>query len=107
MQENDSTLLQPPYLGPALPAYPQIAQICRVAGNAILGTNIYPGYVQQTVVTTTPTPRDREACYVWEPNNTRLGPGIYDCRLVNSYAGLPLYATTCCQGGSSSSSSSG
>lgn len=72
------------------------------------GRNIYLAYTQQF------TPplnfRDREACYVIEPNGNLLGPAIYDCRLVGSYPpgdplALPLYATTCCGTGQLQSAS--
>ena len=104
---SDSTNTQPPDFGPTQPVYPPLAQLVRVTAPSI-GGNVYPGLTQQFV-----PPlgiRDREACYVIEPNKIVLGPGIYDCRLVSNYLGLPLYATTCCPGGafgSSSSSSAG
>ncbi len=100
----DSTNLQPPFLGQQLPLYPQVNQILRVYAPAIIGANVYPGYVQQW------NPplilRDREAGYVFEPNRIVLGPGYYDCRLVGVFGNLPLYVTHCCPGGDFGSSSS-
>jgi hypothetical protein len=78
----------------------------------LVGTNVYPAFNTQTVIANNkPQPRDREAVYVWGVNGEQLGPGYYLCRLVNSYAGLPLMVTYCCvtsgtTSGSSSSSSS-
>ncbi len=102
MTKHDSTEIQPAYLGPTTPDYPEVAQIARIYGDRLIGTNIYPAYIQQAI--TGPALRDREACYVWEPNGIKLGPGYYDCRLVSSYAGLPLLVTYCCVALSSSSS---
>lgn len=102
---DKSTNDLPPWLGQGVPLYPQIAQECRVSGPALAGPfpAVYPAFVQQMV---TPLSfRDREPCYVTEPNNFPLSPGVYDCRLVHSFLGLPLYATTCCAAGSFSSSS--
>jgi hypothetical protein len=105
---RDSANTQAPDFGRQYPIYPELPQLNRVTGPALVGTSppIYPAITQQWV-----PPlgiRDREASYVVEPNSIPLGPGIYDCRLVSNYLGLPLYATTCCAvaGPSSSSSSS-
>jgi hypothetical protein len=113
---DTSTNTVAPWLGQGLPVYPQVNSLCRVSAQAVLGTNVYPGFAQQ--FTPPLSLRDRESVFIWEPNNIALGPGVYDCRLVGSYAGLPLYATNCCISGpfpplpsvspiSSSSSSSG
>lgn len=85
--------LDPPILQPDLPNYPLVEQLARVASDSI-GSNIYPGYVQQYAGAL--AFRDREACYIWEPNGVQLSPAIYDCRLIGSYQDLPLYAATCC-----------
>jgi hypothetical protein len=102
--DTDSTNVQPPALGPQFPVYPELPQLCRVTAPSG-GQNIYPALVQQF------TPplglRDREPCFVWEPNGVTLGPFIYDCRLVGSYLGLPLFVTNCCLSGGFSSSSAG
>ena len=98
MQNLDEPLLQPD-----LPNYPLLEQFVRVYSPSI-GSNIYPAVVQQ--FNGTLGFRDREACYVTEPNGIALGPAMYDCRLIGSYLGLPLYATSCCVSGSFSSSSS-
>jgi hypothetical protein len=106
MDDPDSTNDQPPDLGPGKPTYPHLPQICRVANSALAGTSppVYPAFVQQFVPPL--SLRDREACFVVEPNSLPLGGGFYDCRLVGSYNGLPLFATTCCPAGGLSSSSS-
>lgn len=93
-----------PWLGQGDPVYPPLYQTLRVYAAAVLGTNVYPCFVQQFVPPL--SLRDREMAYVQEPNNTLLGAGFYCGRLSSSFAGLPLYVTFCCQGGSSSSSSS-
>ncbi len=101
--DNDSVNTQPPDFGPTQPNYPHLAQLVRVTSPSI-GGNVYPAITQQFV-----PPlgiRDREPCYVYEPNNILLSPGIYDCRLVSNYLSLPLYATTCCLTVPFSSSSS-
>ncbi len=96
--------LEPPILQPPLPNYPPLDQIVRVTAPSI-GGNVYPAVVQQ--YTGSLTMRDREPCYVQEPNGVQLSPALYDCRLVGSYLGLPLFQTACCVSGSFSSSSSG
>ncbi len=101
----DSVEAVPPDFGPQLPYYPQINQFCRVSGRAQMG-NVYPGFISQAVLTGLPSFRDRESCFVWEPNGISLSAGWYDCRLVGSYQGIPLLVTNCCPSGSSSSSSS-
>jgi|SRR6516164_4725805 hypothetical protein len=102
--DTDGTNTQAPHLGPELPLYPELPQLVRVTGPALVGTPIpiFPCLVQQYAGGL--TLRDREPAYVFEPNKYPLGPAIYDCRLVGSYSGLPLYATICCTTGSSSSS---
>ena len=103
MSDNDSTNIQSPDFGPTQPTYPPLPQLVRVTAPSI-GGNVYPAITQQFVPPL--GMRDREACFVFEPNNILLSPGIYDCRLVSSFRNLPLYATTCCPGGTFSSSSS-
>jgi len=95
-----STNDQPPFIGPGLPFYPQISQVVRIGSDAPLGSNVYPGFIQQW--TPNLTLRDREACYLWEPNGIKLNPGYYDGRLVTNYQGLPLLVTWCCPSASSS-----
>ena|SRR6185503_5096124 len=109
---TDSSNNQPNEMGPTVPIYPEIAQVCRITGPRIDPRNIYPAFVTQW--TPPLTLRDREACYVWESNRIALVPGYYDSRLVGSHLGLPLFVTTCCPlggggvvGASSSSGSSG
>ena len=92
-----------PDLGPGLPVYPELPQVCRVSAGSI-GNNVYPALIQQ--YNGALAFRDREACYVWEPNGISLSPGYYDCRLIGSHLGLPLFAATCCPTGTFSSSSS-
>jgi len=109
--DRDSTNLQAPRLGPTAPLYPELPQLCEVSGPVTVN-NIYPGFVQQ--FSPALVLRRREACWVHEPNGLQLYPipglsrPVYDCRLVSSYHGLPLYVATCCptQGFSSASSSS-
>jgi hypothetical protein len=95
----ESTANQAPDLGPTLPIYPELPQILRVTSPALAGTSppVYPALMQQYAPPL--MMRDREPAYVWEPNGFPLGPARYDCRLVGSYLGLPLYATTCCATG--------
>lgn len=112
MGVDDSTNIVPPWFGSTWPLYPELPQINRVYAAALPNTNppVYPAYTSQFVPPL--SLRDRERCYVIEPNSIPLGPGYYDCRLVGSYLDLPLYATTCCPvgsfppGGAGSSSSS-
>ncbi len=104
MPARNSIPEQPPDFSPGLPLYPHLAQLCRVSSPSIL-PGLYPAFTQQWSGGAL-TMRDREPCYVWEPNLVPLGQAIYDCRLVGSYSGLPLYATSCCVPPSSSSSSS-
>lgn len=87
-----------------LPSYPVLEQDVRVTALASAQQNLYYGFVQQYAGNL--SFRDREACYVVEPNGVAMGGGIYGCRLVGSYKGLPLFAATCCVSGSLSSSSS-
>lgn len=88
-----SNPLQPPVFAPMLPNYPEIAQVCHVYA-ASIGSNIYPAYVSQYDGSL--AFRDRESCYVYEPNGVVLSVGQYDCRLIGSYLGIPIFATTCC-----------
>lgn len=89
-----STADQPPFLGPQFPVYPALAQVVRVAAGAVLGTNVYAGFLQQWNGGL--QLRDREQVYLWEPNGIFLQPGYYDGRLIGVYAGLPLLVTWCC-----------
>jgi hypothetical protein len=98
-----------PVLQSPLPNYPLVEQDVRVSA-ASIGGNVYPGFVQQYAGSL--AYRDREACYVWEPNGVSLTTSIYGGRLVGSHLGLPLYAVACCvpgtvPAGSSSSTSAG
>ncbi len=105
---TDATNLQNPWMGPGLPLYPEIDQLARVTGPAVFGTNVYPALTSQFGPTAL-NPfvlRDREPCFVWEPNGVQLGMGYYNCRLVGTFQGVPLYATTCCVKGFPSSMSS-
>ncbi|MBX9677969.1 MAG: hypothetical protein K2X38_04335 [Gemmataceae bacterium] len=111
--------LQPPALSPTLPVYGLLPQIVRTTGSPVYD-NVYPAMLTQ--YTGNLSLRDRDPCYVTEPNGVVLGPGYYDSLLVDSFpkegnplygviAALPLFVTTCCVSGdfgsSSSSSSSG
>ena len=103
-----STADREPDFGPELPLYPQVEQTIRVAAPAVAGTNpkAYPSYTQQWVAPL--SLRDREPCYLVEPNGIALVSGYYTARLVGSLFGLPLFVTHCCPvtaSGSSSSSS--
>ncbi len=106
----DSTNPQAPDFGPEWPIYPELPQVVRVAEagfmDADTGKVVYSGFICQYAAPL--VLRDREACYIHEPNSLPLSPAYYDARLVTSYRGLPLLATTCCPvpGGSSSSASS-
>lgn len=93
---DQSTDLQPPWLGPGLPVYPQVSQLLRVFSPSI-GSNVYSCFVQQEASSL--VLRDREAAYLWEPNGIALGSGYYDGRLIGNYLGLPLYVTNCCPTG--------
>src|ERR1019366_9405294 len=96
--------LSAPRLQPPLPGYPLLRQMVRVS--AQLGS-VYGSYVQQASGAAL---RDREPCYVWEPNGIGLSPGTYRSRLVGSYNGpwgpLPLFAVSaaCCRPAGFSSS---
>jgi len=98
------TNLRTPQAEPAWPVYPGLEQLVRTTGGSFTqgGLTYYMAFTQQF------SPplglRDREPCYVYEPNRFLLPAAIFDCRLVGSIQGLPLYATTCCRAGSSSSS---
>ena len=91
----ESTADQAPDFGPAFPVYPELPQILRVTGGPAAG-NVYTAFVQQYNPSAPLTFRDREACYLTEPNGVILVPGYYDGRLVGSYLTLPLFAVTCC-----------
>lgn len=91
-------------MGPTQPTYPHLPQFCRITSGSV-GSNVYPAFTCQWAPPL--AMRDREACYVWEPNGIALQPGFYDCRLVGNYLGLPLYATSCCPVGSSLASAGG
>ncbi len=92
----------PPILTPPLPNYPELPQLVRVSAPSI-GNNVYPGFVLQYGGSL--SFRDREPCYLWEPNGVALSPAVYDCRLIGSYNSLPLFVTSCCVSRSFSSSS--
>lgn len=94
--------LSAPGLQAPLPNYPIHEQNIRLIGPAD-GNNIYPGFVQQYGGNL--AFRDREKCYLFEPNGVALSLAIYDCRLVGSYLGSPLFSTTCCTVGTIPSSS--
>jgi len=102
----DSTNDRAPWLGQGEPLYPPLELFCRITGPAIAGTSprIYPALMQQP--TGGASLRDRGPCYVQEANDIALGSGIVDCRLIGSYAGLPIFGTTCCPTAPFSSSSS-
>lgn len=82
--------------------YPVHIQACRVTGTSTPGPTdggssgpgpvLYVAFTQQ-LRSDLLTPRDREACLVYDLNGTTLVAGYYICRLVGSYSGLPLYAT--------------
>jgi hypothetical protein len=93
-----STNTVSPFLGQnEHPLYPELPQLLRVTGPALLGQPfpIYPCMTQQ--YTGNLAVRDREPAYVFEPNSQPLGGAIYDGRLVGSFGGLPLYAVACCR----------
>lgn len=95
--------IEAPVLQPPLPDYPDLPQIVMVTGNSI-GNNVYPAKVQQ--YSGSLTLRSRETCYVWEPNSIALSVNAYyDCRLIGSHLGLPLFAASCCVTGTVPSSS--
>ncbi len=99
---NDN--INPALLRPGMSNYPELAQLVKVTG-AVVVVNIYPGKTQQ--YNGALGFRDREDCYILEPNNISLTNGhIYDARLIGSYSGLPLYAVACCTGTVLTSSSS-
>ena len=98
---NDN--IMPPNLQNDLPNYPEVSQFVRVT-SATIGSNVYPAVTQQ--YTGSLSFRDRESCYLYEPNGVALTANIYDCRLIGSYLTLPLYATTCCVSGVAPGSSS-
>lgn len=95
--------LKMPLLQPPLPYYPIVRQLVRVAGVASPSPLVYSAFVQQFDGVS--ALRDRETCYVFEPNAMSLS-GTTRARLVGNYAGLPLYAASraCCVPSSSSSS---
>jgi hypothetical protein len=93
--ETDSTNLHAPDFRQSFPTYPVHTQVARVSGAAVI-SSIFPGFIQQANMPTV-TLRDREACYVWEPNGAALATGYYICRVVGNYTSggttLPLLAT--------------
>jgi hypothetical protein len=103
MDQSDN--LAPPFLGlNQHPLYPALSQLVRVTGpgSVVFPVTYYPCQVEQCPGT--PPLRDREQAYVFEANSLPLvSQGVYDCRLVGSWQGLPLYATACCPVASSSS----
>src|SRR5580704_5768143 len=92
----DSTNLRMPFLGNQPALYPQLRQIIRAASP--LGP-VIGGYTQQWAGTNF---RDREQCYLLEPNGIAITPGKYRARLAGAYTGawgtLPLYVVglACC-----------
>lgn len=100
----NSTNLSRPFFGPQSPLYPQLLQLVRVtsatpvpsssssSGVLPAGQSVYYGITQQQRDATIAT-RDRESCFVYEPNGNPLTTQIYLCRLEGSLSGLPLYAT--------------
>ncbi len=89
--EKLCTPLTPPLIDPRLPTYPVHMQNVRVYGAPLTGLGgpvVYSGFIQQYNAAL--AMRDREACYVIEPNQALLFPGIVLARLIGSYAGLPL-----------------
>jgi hypothetical protein len=95
------------WLGPGFPIYPPVRQIVRAVTPAGL---VWSGYTEQW----NKGFRDREQCFIYEPNGIQIVPGSYKARLVGNYSGLPLYVLSlaCCQpmsffvGSSSSSAAS-
>lgn len=77
------------------PNYPVHIQLLRVTSATPVGSNTYSAYTQQG--TGSDAVRDREACYVFEPNNVDLETAYYLCRLIGSYSysgvAAPLYVT--------------
>jgi hypothetical protein len=101
----DSTQTVPPYLGPQLPQYPPLRQTLRVTGpgvRVLAGSPLlYPAVNEQ--YDGNGTLRDREPCYLFEPNNLPVPAGsYYRTRLEGAFQGpqglLPLYAVSmaCC-----------
>ena len=80
-----------------MPVYPHLLQVCRVTG-APVATDIYPAFTEQYDGVS--AFRDREACFVYEPNSFPLALKKYLCRLIGSRAGAPLYATAFAGGSS-------
>lgn len=83
---------------------PVITQNVRVYGGPLASSSssssagpytssLYAGFIQQYAGSL--ILRDREPCYIWEPNGGILQPGIAEGRLVGSYLGLPLFTVTC------------
>lgn len=106
--------LQPPFLGPQFPSYPNVLEIVRNTGNVEI-PNLYQAYIQQLDTTASgpkPVLRDRSPVWLWDANGTTAAKkgGYYRGRLVGTYTGslgtLPLYflGLMCCAGPSSSSS---
>ena len=99
---------QTPFHGPRLPIYPQTRQLLRASSAA---GPVTLGYVQQWDGVS--NFRDREQCYLWEPNGLGVNVGgFYRGGLIGNYSGisgaLPLFAVglMCCGTPTSKSSSS-
>lgn len=93
-----STNEQAPYLGPQLPVYPPLRQLVRTRSRdgAVWLANVQQHDGELHL-------RDREQCYLWEPNAVPINPGAaYRARLVGTYTAsagpLPLYVVgmLCC-----------
>jgi hypothetical protein len=104
-----STNTRAPFFGPRQPVYPPLRQMVRA--DAREGA-VYSGVVCQ--YDNNLSLRDREPCYIWEPNGNSLSRAKYRARLIGVYTGLlgtlPLYfvGLACCVGkGSFPSLSSG
>lgn len=97
---QDSSNNQAPVLAPQFPVYPLVEQVVRITSVATganpfgAGTTIWNGFVQQ--VRTGTDIRDREACYLLNPNNNVVVAGKVNARLMGAYTNgsavtLPLY----------------
>lgn len=86
-----------------LPRYPLTQQLVRTLGGTVPGPTggytsssvlaplLYLGVVQQ-IQTDNILPRDREPCFIQDPNGLGLLPGrYYIARLASSYDSLPVY----------------
>lgn len=94
---------QATFVGPQFPIYPPLVQVCRNAGSvyggggsssaAASGTPaslLYLAFTEQYDPSSV-TLRDREPCLLMDVQGGGLQGGYFVCRLVGSYAGLPLY----------------